>query len=55
MTDCLKDCYNLHKWETIKLTLEPINFTEAMSKQEYTEVATMGAQACAGGSCEVGF
>jgi len=55
MTDCLKDCHLLHKWETIARTIEPINFTEAMGKQEYTDVSTMGAQACSGGACEIAF
>lgn len=55
MTNCLKDCHNLHKWETIKRQIKPIDFTEEMGEQEYTDVSTMGAQACAGGACEVTF
>lgn len=55
MTHCLKDCHNLHKWETIKREIQPINFTEELGEQEYTEINTMGAQACAGGACEITF
>ena len=53
MTDCLKDCHLLHKWETIAREIQPINFTKELGEQAYTEVDTMGAQACAGGACEI--
>jgi len=53
MTDCLKDCHLLHKWETIAREIQPINFTKELGEQAYTEVDTMGAQACAGGQCEI--
>jgi len=53
MTDCLKDCHLLHKWETVAREIQPINFTKELGEQAYTEVDTMGAQACAGGSCEI--
>lgn len=55
MTECLKDVYNLHKWKNIEQQLQPIDFASAMSKQVYTDVNTMGAQACAGGVCEISF
>jgi ribonucleoside-diphosphate reductase alpha chain len=55
MTDCLKDCHLLHKWETIKRTMVPIDFTKEMGQQEYTDISTMGAQACAGGACSIEF
>lgn len=55
MTFCLKDCYNLHKWESIKNSFVPIDFSTQLSKQVYTEVDTMGSQACAGGACEITF
>ncbi len=55
MTECLKDCHLLHKWETITREIQPINFTKEMGEQAYTDVSTMGAQACAGGACEVTF
>lgn len=55
MTFCLKDCFNLHKWESIMKKLKPIDFTSELSQQKYTEVDSMGGQACAGGACEVVF
>jgi ribonucleoside-triphosphate reductase len=53
MTCCLKDVYNLHKWKNIEQKLVPIDFVASISKQEYTDVSTMGAQACAGGVCDI--
>lgn len=50
---CLKDVYNLHKWENITRSLVPVDFATQMTKQVYTEVDTMAAAACAGGFCEV--
>lgn len=55
MTCCLKDVYNLHKWKNIEQALKPIDFASSMSQQVYTDVNTMGAQACAGGVCEITF
>lgn len=55
MTFCLKDCYNLHKWESIKNSFVPIDFSTQLSKQVYTEVDTMGSQGCSGGNCEIVF
>jgi ribonucleoside-diphosphate reductase alpha chain len=52
-TYCLKDVYNFHKWESLLRHVSPINFTEELSKQSYTDVNTMGAQACAGGVCDI--
>jgi len=53
MTFCLKDCFNLHKWESINRSYKPVDFSTQLSKQVYTEVDTMGSQACAGGACSV--
>lgn len=53
MTFCLKDCFNLHKWEAIQRSYVPVDFSTQLSKQVYTEVDTMGSQACAGGTCSV--
>jgi len=53
MTFCLKDVYNLHKWENITRSMQPINFADQLVQETYTEVDTMGAAACAGGACEV--
>lgn len=55
MTFCLKDVYNLHKWENITRALKPIDFSDELKKQTYTEVDTMGAIACNGDTCEVVF
>lgn len=55
MTYCLKDVHNLHKWEAITSSLQPINFVVELNQQVYTEVDTMGAAGCAGGACEVSF
>lgn len=53
MTNCLKDCHNLHKWCTITKSLVPINFSEEIREMRYTDVDTMGAIACSGGVCEI--
>lgn len=55
MTNCLKDCYNLHKWESIQRNFVAVDFSKQLSKQTYTEVDTMGAIACSGGTCEINF
>lgn len=55
MTFCLKDCYNLHKWVSIEKNLKDLDFSQDLSQQKYTEVDTMGSQACAGGVCEISF
>lgn len=52
---CLKDCHNLHKWESITRNLKYVDFTMELDKQVYTEVDTMGAQGCSGGQCEISF
>ncbi len=54
-TYCLKDCHNLHKWESINRSIKPIDFSKELSQQKYTDVDTMGSQACAGGVCELSF
>ena len=55
MTYCLKDCYNLHKWQKIQQTMQEIEFEHALKKQVAIDVDTLASQACAGGSCEVVF
>jgi ribonucleoside-diphosphate reductase alpha chain len=55
MTFCLKDCYNLHKWVSIEKNLKDLDFSKDLSQQKYTEVDTMGSQACAGGTCEISW
>ena len=53
MTDCLKDCSNLHKWMTISHNIVPIDFSTELHEKVYTDVDTMGAVACQGGACEL--
>lgn len=53
--NCLKDCHNLHKWESIVRNLKQINFAEELNEKTFVDVGTMGAQACSGGSCEVSW
>ena len=50
--NCLKDVFNLHKWEGITRKLKPIVFAAELNQQVYTEVDTMGAVACSGDACE---
>jgi len=52
---CLKDAFLLHKWEKIQRTCVPIDWTEELVEKRFTEVDTLGAAACAGGSCEIDF
>ena len=54
-TYCLKDCYNLHKWENIVGSMVLIDFSKELSQQSYTDVDTLGSQGCAGGACEISF
>lgn len=53
MTNCLKDVFNFHKWKTINRQMKHINFAESMGERDYTDIDTMGAQACAGGACDI--
>lgn len=52
-TYCLKDVFNLHKWEGITRSLQYVDFSMDLDQQVYTDVDTMGAQGCAGGVCEI--
>jgi ribonucleoside-diphosphate reductase alpha chain len=55
MTNCLKDVFNLHKWQNITRTIQQIDFAVELNQRVYTEVDTIGAQGCSGGACEVNF
>ena len=55
MTNCLKDCFNLHKWKTIERTMEFIDFAESLQEKRFVDVDGLGAQACSGGACEIEF
>lgn len=50
---CLKDVYLLHKWEKIQQNLEPVNWSEHLSKKRIVDVDTLGAAACYAGACEI--
>lgn len=52
---CLKDCYNLHKWQGILNTLQPIDFAQRLGEPRYTAADSLASQACAGGACEITF
>lgn len=54
-TYCLKDCYNLHKWENVVGSMTLIDFSKELSQQSYTNVDTLGSEGCAGGACEISF
>ena len=53
MCDALKDVSNLHKWSAITRQFTPVNFVDNLHAKRFTAVDTMGAQACAGGVCEI--
>lgn len=55
MTNCLKDCYNLHKWKTIERTMKDIDFASELNAKSFVDVDSLAGQACAGGACEVVF
>lgn len=50
---CLKDVYLLHKWQKIQQNYKPIDFNTKLQRAAYTDIDTMGAQACSGGACEI--
>jgi len=33
--------------------MQPVNFSEQLQQKKYVDANTMGAQACAGGVCEL--
>jgi ribonucleoside-triphosphate reductase len=55
MTFCLKDCYNLHKWNNIIRSIQPIEFAQDLSQKSFVDVDSLAGAACAGGVCEVVF
>lgn len=52
---CIKDLHLYHKWVRINRELKQrdFDFNTAIKQPEYIAMDTMGAQACAGGSCEL--
>ena len=56
MTYCLKDVNNWKQWCDIKREHTPIDWSQVKEESAYIEdVTTMGAQACAGGKCDISF
>lgn len=53
MNNCLKDCFNFHKWKTIERNLHHVDFSKEMKEKVFTDMDTMGAIACSGGTCEI--
>lgn len=54
-SDMLKDVYNLHKWCKINGSIREIDWVNELQQKRYTDANTMGAVACAGGTCEITF
>jgi ribonucleoside-diphosphate reductase alpha chain len=52
---CLKDVFLLHKWSKIQQNLTPIDFASHLETKKFTDVDTIGSQACAGGACDISF
>ena len=53
MIYCMKDVHLWHKWSKINTGFKTIDFKDILTKPTYVDVNTIGAQACAGGSCEI--
>lgn len=45
---CLKDVYNLHKWEKIQQNLVEVDWVEQLVEKKFIDIDTMGAAACVG-------
>lgn len=45
---CLKDVYNLHKWEKIQQNFITINWVQQLVEKKFIDVDTLGAAACVG-------
>lgn len=50
---CMKDVHLWHKWNTINKSFKLIDYPTILKKPVYVDVNTLGAIACAGGSCEI--
>ena len=55
MTYCLKDVTNWKKWCDLKREHKDVDWTDVVEKSHRIRVDEMGAQACAGGACEISF
>lgn len=45
---CLKDVYNLHKWEKIQQNLVDVDWSSSLVEKKYVDIDTTGAAACVG-------
>jgi ribonucleoside-diphosphate reductase alpha chain len=45
---CLKDVYNLHKWEKIQQHMVSVDWIESLVEKKFIEIDSMGAAACTG-------
>ena len=55
MISCLKDCYNLHKWNKIMVNFKEIDLQKSLKKKDFVAVDTIAGAACSGGVCEIIF
>ena len=55
MTFCLKDCYNLHKWNNFTRNLVDIDFAKELQAKSFVDADTLAGAGCSGGSCELVF
>lgn len=53
MIYCLKDVHLYHKWRTINRQFKEVDFTEILKEPHYTDIDSIGAMACSGGSCTI--
>ena len=51
--NCLKDVHLIHRWEKIQQNFAPVNFADTLQEVRYVGADTLGAEACAGGACEI--
>lgn len=49
---CLKDVYNLHKWEKIQQNLQDIDWIAELHEKKFTDIDTLASAACVGGNGE---
>jgi len=52
-SDCLKDVYNLHKWNKIESNMRDLDWSKEIGEKVFTEVDTIAAEACSGGKCDI--
>ncbi len=52
-SDCLKDVYNLHKWNKIQENITDMDWADSIKEEKYIEADTLVGAACSGGNCEL--